>query len=55
MINNKGPSIELCGTPTVIGRISDFVSSNSTLLFSVFLDNFLEGVEMCHEYHNILI
>ena len=25
MINNKGPSIEPCGTPTVIGRMSDLV------------------------------
>ena len=36
MINNKGPSIEPCGTPTVIGRISDFVSSNSTYCFLLF-------------------
>ena len=33
MINNKGPSIEPCGTPIVIGRISDLVSSNSTYCF----------------------
>ena len=36
VINNKGPSIEPCGTPTVIGRTSDFVSSNSTYCFLLF-------------------
>ena len=37
MINNNGPRIEPCGTPTAIGRISDFISSISTYCFRLFI------------------
>ena len=56
MINNKGPSIEPCGTPTLL-LLEEFQTLYLQILHIVFgfLDNFLEGVELCHEYHNILI
>ena len=52
MINNKGPGIDLVGHQLLLEEFHTLYLQILHIVFG-FLDNFLEGVEPCHEHHNV--